>query len=80
MSTVRGAVLRAIGARPFAASRPLQVTTFTAQEPRAGEIAVDIVYSSLCHSDLSVVDGTRVRPLPMALGHEAVGRVTAPRP
>ena len=44
MSTVRGAVLRAIGARPFAASRPLQVTTFTAQEPRAGEIAVDIVY------------------------------------
>lgn len=77
MSTVRGAVLRAVGARPFAASRPLQVTTFTAQEPRAGEIAVDIVYSSLCHSDLSVVDGTRVRPLPMALGHEAVGRVTA---
>jgi alcohol dehydrogenase len=29
----------------------------------------------LCHSDLSVVDGARVRPLPMALGHEAVGEV-----
>lgn len=31
--------------------------------------------ASLCHSDLSVVNGDRVRPLPMALGHEAVGVV-----
>nr|WP_237532897.1 alcohol dehydrogenase catalytic domain-containing protein [Streptomyces sp. SID4912] len=29
----------------------------------------------MCHSDLSVVNGDRVRPLPMALGHEAVGVV-----
>ncbi len=78
MSAVRGAVLRAAGARrPYADSRPLEITAFDADPPRAGEIEVDIVYSSLCHSDLSVVDGTRVRPLPMALGHEAVGRVRA---
>ena len=64
MSTVRGAVLRSPGTRPYAVSRPLEVTEFTASGPRAGEIAVDIVFSSLCHSDLSVVDGTRVRPLP----------------
>ncbi|MEV7605102.1 zinc-binding dehydrogenase [Paenarthrobacter sp. NPDC089322] len=32
--------------------------------------------SSLCHSDLSVIDGSRIRPLPMALGHEAAGTVT----
>ena len=29
----------------------------------------------VCHSDLSVVDGNRVRPMPMVLGHEAAGIV-----
>ncbi|MBB5730794.1 alcohol dehydrogenase catalytic domain-containing protein [Sphingomonas prati] len=29
----------------------------------------------LCHSDLSVINGDRPRPLPMALGHEAAGIV-----
>ena len=32
--------------------------------------------AGLCHSDLSVVDGSRVRPTPMLLGHEAAGIVT----
>jgi len=31
--------------------------------------------AGLCHSDLSVVDGNRVRPVPMLLGHEAAGVV-----
>ena len=31
----------------------------------------------MCHSDLSVVDGNRVRPTPMLLGHEAAGIVEA---
>ncbi|MGO4760572.1 alcohol dehydrogenase catalytic domain-containing protein, partial [Streptomyces sp. 2MCAF27] len=43
--------------------------------PREGEVLVRIAAASLCHSDLSVVNGDRVRPLPMALGHEAVGVV-----
>ena len=29
----------------------------------------------LCHSDLSVINGDRPRPMPMALGHEAAGVV-----
>ena len=33
--------------------------------------------AGVCHSDLSVVDGNRVRPVPMLLGHEASGRVEA---
>jgi len=45
--------------------------------PRAGEVLVRIERASLCHSDLSVIDGSRVRELPMALGHEAAGTVTA---
>ena len=33
--------------------------------------------AGLCHSDLSVIDGSRPRPTPMALGHEAAGIVEA---
>lgn len=36
--------------------------------------------AGLCHSDLSVVDGTRPRPVPMVLGHEAAGVVEAVGP
>ena len=31
--------------------------------------------AGLCHSDLSVIDGNRPRPLPMVLGHEGAGIV-----
>jgi alcohol dehydrogenase len=31
--------------------------------------------AGLCHSDLSVLDGTRARQLPMILGHECAGEV-----
>lgn len=61
----------------YADAKPLVVQELDRPQPRAGELGVTITYSSLCHSDLSVVDGSRVRPLPMALGHEAVGRVDA---
>lgn len=66
---------KAGGPRPYAQSRPVSLEEVDPQRPRAGELLVDIIYASLCHSDLSVVDGSRVRPLPMALGHEAVARV-----
>ena len=36
-----------------------------------------IAAAGVCHSDLSVVDGNRARPVPMLLGHEASGHVTA---
>jgi alcohol dehydrogenase len=38
---------------------------------------VRIAAAGLCHSDLSVVNGDRPRPMPMALGHEAAGVVEA---
>jgi Zn-dependent alcohol dehydrogenase len=61
----------------YSEARPLTVEELERPEPRAGELGISITYSRLCHSDLSVVDGSRVRPLPMALGHEAVGRVVS---
>ena len=33
--------------------------------------------AGLCHSDLSVINGDRPRPTPMALGHEAAGVIEA---
>ncbi|WP_304112458.1 alcohol dehydrogenase catalytic domain-containing protein [Mycolicibacterium bacteremicum] len=73
---IRGAVLETIGAsRPYAASQPLTVTELDLGEPGDGELLVRIEAAGLCHSDLSVVDGNRVRPIPMLLGHEAAGVV-----
>ncbi|MEV6166521.1 zinc-binding dehydrogenase [Streptomyces sp. NPDC052052] len=72
----RAVVLRGIStARPYSETRPVEVEELELGAPREGEVLVRIAAASLCHSDLSVVNGDRVRPLPMALGHEAVGVV-----
>lgn len=74
---ITGAVLEAIGReRPFRDSRPLTVSTLELDEPGPTEVLVRIEAAGVCHSDLSVVDGNRVRPVPMLLGHEAAGIVT----
>jgi Zn-dependent alcohol dehydrogenase len=73
---VRAAVLDALGAdRPYAESRPLEVVEARLDAPQAGELLVRIEAAGVCHSDLSVVDGSRPRPVPMVLGHEAAGVV-----
>lgn len=61
--------------RPYAASRPLRVEEIEIDPPRAGEVLVKVAAAGICHSDLSVVDGTRPRPTPMVLGHEGSGVV-----
>ena len=45
--------------------------------PRAGEVRVRIKYCGVCHSDLSVVDGSFPNFGPVILGHEAAGVVEA---
>lgn len=75
----RSAVLREMGApRPYADSRPLEVIELELDSgPGRGEILVKVGAAGLCHSDLSVIDGSRPRVMPMALGHEAAGEVVA---
>jgi Zn-dependent alcohol dehydrogenase len=46
-------------------------------EPRAGEVRVKVSYCSVCHSDLSVVDGSLPAFGHVILGHEASGVVEA---
>ncbi|WP_336081628.1 alcohol dehydrogenase catalytic domain-containing protein [Nocardia sp. SSK8] len=73
---IRGAVLERIAdPAPFADSRPITVCELELAAPGPGELLVRIEAAGLCHSDLSVVDGNRVRPVPMLLGHEAAGIV-----
>ena len=72
----QAAVLYALAQpRPYAASQPLAVEEVELEGPGTGEVLVELVAAGLCHSDLSVIDGSRPRPLPMVLGHEAAGIV-----
>jgi Zn-dependent alcohol dehydrogenase len=61
--------------RPYAHSRPLEIVDVEVARPGPDELLVRVRAAGLCHSDLSVIDGTRPRPLPMVLGHEAAGEV-----
>lgn len=73
---IRGAVLRKIGSqKPYQRSTPLTVEELELAPPGPGEVLLEIEAAGLCHSDLSVVDGARPRPVPMLLGHEAAGRI-----
>jgi alcohol dehydrogenase len=60
---------------PYAESRPLELTDLELDPPGEGEVLVRVGAAGLCHSDLSVIDGSRPRVMPMVLGHEAAGEV-----
>ena len=73
---IRAAVLNRMGATPpYAVSRPLTIEEVDLAPPGPGEVLIQVVAAGLCHSDLSVINGDRPRPMPMALGHEAAGIV-----
>jgi alcohol dehydrogenase len=73
---IKAAVLYAMEAKPpFTESLPLSIEAIDLALPGPGEILVKIAAAGLCHSDLSVINGHRPRPMPMALGHEAAGIV-----
>jgi len=73
---IRAAVLNAIGNKgPYAQTKPLTIEEVELKPPGYGEVLIRIGAAGLCHSDLSVINGDRPRPMPMALGHEAAGIV-----
>ncbi len=76
MIQTRAAVLREMGLpAPYAQSKPLSIETISLAPPGPGELLVRMTAAGLCHSDLSVIDGSRPRIMPMALGHEAAATV-----
>merc|ERR1711966_263479 len=50
-------------------------------ELKADEVAIDVILSGICHSDLSLIDGEwgpfSAYPNPQVSGHEVVGKITA---
>src|ERR1700687_2829228 len=47
------------------------------EAPRHGEVTIRLAACGVCHSDLSATNGTIPYPLPLVLGHEGAGVVTA---
>ncbi|MFF8386790.1 Zn-dependent alcohol dehydrogenase [Streptomyces kanasensis] len=70
---VRAAVLPAVGS-------PLEITGIELPEPGPGEVRVRLAAAGVCHSDLSLSDGTMRVPVPAVLGHEGAGTVLAVGP
>ena len=61
--------------KPYATSKPVEIIEVDLDPPGAGEVLVEMKAAGVCHSDLSIVNGSRPRPTPMVLGHEAAGVV-----
>ncbi|CAL2061679.1 MULTISPECIES: Zn-dependent alcohol dehydrogenase [Streptomyces] len=70
---VRAAVLPAVGA-------PLEITGIELPDPGPGQVRVRLAAAGVCHSDLSLSDGTMSVPVPAVLGHEGAGTVVAAGP
>lgn len=60
-----------------AVGSPLEIVDVDVADPQAGEVRLQMGASGVCHSDLSVVNGTLPIALPAVLGHEGAGTITA---
>jgi alcohol dehydrogenase len=60
---------------PYTQSKPFRIEEVELEGPGEGEVLVEVRGAGLCHSDLSVVEGLRKRPLPIVGGHEGAGIV-----
>ncbi|OLR94287.1 zinc-binding dehydrogenase [Actinokineospora bangkokensis] len=67
---VRAAVLTEQG-------KPTEVVDIDLPEPGPGRVRVKVAAAGVCHSDLSLSNGTLKQPVPAVLGHEGAGVVTA---
>ncbi len=65
-----------LGAVLCETGRPVEISDLEIEDPRSGEVKIDVVASGICRSDLSVTTGILKSPLPVVLGHEAAGIVS----
>jgi len=69
---MRGALLRNPGDDTLEVVDDLEIG-----DPGPGEVKIKIEATGVCHSDLSVMNGTIPQPPPVILGHEGAGTITA---
>ncbi len=67
---VQAAVMYNVGA-------PLKVETLDLAAPKAGEVRLRMGAAGVCHSDYHVMSGQAGHDLPVVLGHEGAGTITA---
>ncbi|MGV9880351.1 Zn-dependent alcohol dehydrogenase [Streptomyces sp. NPDC003006] len=67
---VRAAILPAAGS-------PLEIADIDLPEPGPGQVRVRLAAAGVCHSDLSLSNGTMRVPVPAVLGHEGAGTVVS---
>ncbi|HJQ59279.1 MAG TPA: alcohol dehydrogenase catalytic domain-containing protein [Vineibacter sp.] len=73
---MRAAILTTCSApQPFAKSKPLSIEEVELDPPGEGEVLVKVGGAGLCHSDLSIINGDRPRPVPLVPGHEGAGEI-----
>jgi S-(hydroxymethyl)glutathione dehydrogenase / alcohol dehydrogenase len=68
--------MKSIAAVAWEAGKPLELTEIDVAGPRAGEVLVEIVATSVCHTDAYTLSGADPEGLfPAVLGHEGAGIV-----
>ncbi len=71
-------MLKTRGYAAASAQAPLAPYSFERRDPRPHDVAIDIQYCGICHSDIHQVRGEWGRSkYPMVPGHEIVGTVTS---
>ncbi|HPJ00965.1 MAG TPA: S-(hydroxymethyl)glutathione dehydrogenase/class III alcohol dehydrogenase [Enterococcus sp.] len=62
----------------FAPGKPLEIVEIDVEEPKAKEVMVKILYTSVCHTDAFTLSGDDPEGVfPAVLGHEGAGAVVA---
>ncbi|HEY0818108.1 MAG TPA: alcohol dehydrogenase catalytic domain-containing protein, partial [Rhizobacter sp.] len=69
-TTARAVVVREVNG-------PITVETLQVKDPGPNEVLVKMAACGVCHSDLSAANGTIQMALPVVLGHEGAGIITA---
>ncbi|HEX7857805.1 MAG TPA: NAD(P)-dependent alcohol dehydrogenase [Sphingobium sp.] len=72
--------MRARAAIANAAGQAFEISEIELDEPRAGEVLVEIAGVGICHTDVVGRDGGMPLSLPAVFGHEGAGRVIATGP
>lgn len=67
--------MKVLGYAAKAAKTSLVPYNFERREPRADDVAIEILYCGVCHSDLHHVYGDWGTNYPVVPGHEIIGRV-----